>query len=110
MYESPISITEITNNIAKKQNEQFENDLMYQIKQTCYINIDKDELIKALQYDRDQYEKGYQDCKAAMEKTGKWLINSDGYYPYCSQCKYEQKEKTRYCPNCGVKMRVIYES
>lgn len=39
-----------------------------------------------------------------MKKTGKWLINSDGYYPYCSQCKYEPKEMTRYCPNCGVEM------
>lgn len=104
MYESPLSITEITNNIVKKQNEQFENDLMYQIKQTCHINIDKNELIKALQYDREQYEKGYQDGKAAMKKTCKWLINSDGYYPYCSQCKYEPKEMTRYCPNCGVEM------
>lgn len=104
MYESPISITEIINNIVKKQNEQFENDLMYQIKQTCHINIDKDELIKALQYDREQYEKGYQDCKADVKKIGKWLINSDGYYPYCSQCKYEPKEMTRYCPNCGVEM------
>lgn len=28
MYESPISITEITDNIIKEQNEQFENDLM----------------------------------------------------------------------------------
>ena len=104
MYESPISITEITNNIVKKQNEQFENDLMYQIKQTYHINIDKDELIKALQYDREQYEKGYQDGKADMRKKGKWLINSDGYYPYCSQCKYELKEMTHYCPNCGAEM------
>ena len=37
---------------------------------------------------------------------GKWLINSDGYYPYCSECKEEPKSgiMTHYCPNCGAKM------
>lgn len=39
------------------------------------------------------------------QKIGHWIICSDGYYPYCSQCKYEQKEKTRYCPNCGAFMK-----
>jgi ligand-binding sensor protein len=37
---------------------------------------------------------------------GRWLINSDGYYPYCSECKEEPKSgiMTHYCPNCGAKM------
>lgn len=37
---------------------------------------------------------------------GRWLINSDGYYPYCSVCKEEPKNgiMTHYCPNCGCKM------
>ena len=25
----------------------------------------------------------------SKQKTGQWLINSDGYYPYCSICKNE---------------------
>lgn len=39
-------------------------------------------------------------------RHGKWLINSDGYYPYCSECKEEPKSgiMTHYCPNCGAKM------
>ena len=39
-------------------------------------------------------------------RHGKWLINSDGYYPYCSECKEEPRsgELTNYCPNCGAKM------
>ena len=28
---------------------------------SCGVNVDKDELVKALRYDRNQYEKGYQD-------------------------------------------------
>lgn len=39
-------------------------------------------------------------------RMGKWLINSDGYYPYCSECKAEPKsgEMTDFCPKCGAKM------
>ena len=39
-------------------------------------------------------------------RRGKWLINSDGYYPYCSECKAEPKsgEMTDFCPKCGAKM------
>ena len=110
MYESPISITEITDNIIKEQNEQFENDLMYQIRINYHIDVDKEQLIRALQYDHEQYEKGYQDGKADAQKqpeSGEWLINSDGYYPYCSICKNEPKGRimTDYCPNCGAYMK-----
>lgn len=39
-------------------------------------------------------------------KHGRWEINCDGYYPYCSNCKSEPqgREMTLYCPNCGAKM------
>ena len=39
-------------------------------------------------------------------KHGKWLINSDGYYPYCSECKSEPDsgKMTKYCSECGAKM------
>ena len=35
-----------------------------------------------------------------------WLINSDGYYPYCSACMTEPKDgiMTDFCPSCGAKM------
>lgn len=36
---------------------------------------------------------------------GKWVICSDGYYPYCSNCREEPKGGTsKFCPNCGAKM------
>lgn len=39
-------------------------------------------------------------------KRGKWIICSDGYYPYCSVCRHEptRGEMTNYCPQCGAKM------
>ncbi len=37
---------------------------------------------------------------------GHWIICSDGYYPYCSECCDEPKNgvMTKYCSNCGAKM------
>lgn len=49
-------------------------------------------------------------------KHGIWVINPDGYYPYCNQCGYEPRRplgdydnRTPYCPNCGAKMRKEWE-
>lgn len=41
-----------------------------------------------------------------------WLISSDGYYPYCSNCGYEPEppniykdNRTPFCPQCGEVMK-----
>lgn len=41
-----------------------------------------------------------------LKKIGTWLINSDGYYPYCSVCGEEPHggKMTKHCPNCGAEM------
>lgn len=110
-YESPI--TRIQNQLLEGMVKKEEDQFMLEVRQTIGYNIDKAELIKALNYDREQYERGYQDGKTAgyrqaeSEKgKGCWLINSDGYYPYCSICKNEPQNRvmTKYCPNCGAKM------
>ena len=43
---------------------------------------------------------------AAPVVHARWIICSDGYYPYCSACKAEPRSGalTNYCPNCGAKM------
>lgn len=63
MYESPITtmITEIQDNVAKRFTEQTEN-MVYQEVRNIGVYIDKEELLKALKYDRNQYEKGYADA------------------------------------------------
>ena len=53
-YQSPVEIS--TQNIREK----FEGDVM-RIIHSYGINVDKDELVKALQYDREQYKQGFAD-------------------------------------------------
>lgn len=55
----------------------------------------------------------WEEPEAPAEKNkGIWIINPDGWYPYCSKCGYEPERpdihndnRTPYCPNCGAKMR-----
>lgn len=59
MYKSPIKI--YTDNIIESIKSKFDKECMKAVVNVG-IDVDKDELIKALKYDRNQYEKGYQDC------------------------------------------------
>lgn len=62
MYESPIEVfaTELQTSFA----EAVEADIV-NVVQRYGINVNKEELIKALDYDRQQYEEGYRDGKNA---------------------------------------------
>ena len=104
VYESPIKI--VMDNCYNQIETHIENSIMKSIT-TVNINVDRDELIAALNYDRNQYTKGYEDGKNDAVTYGKWEINSDGYYPYCSVCGEEPEngKMTNYCPNCGARMK-----
>lgn len=60
MWESPI--TQTVNEIVGQMERNKEDATMCSIKQTIGYEVDKEELIKALNYDRQQYEKGYKDA------------------------------------------------
>lgn len=60
LYEYP-SYMETVNQINDAMNVQKEEHILNVIRQNIDIKIDRTELLKALQYDRDQYNKGYQD-------------------------------------------------
>lgn len=65
MYKSPIEV------IAQGVQTMVENNV-YKVVESCGINVNKDELLKALQYDRNQYAKGYEDgFKEAMQRLTK---------------------------------------
>ena len=60
MYEPIINLYEYTSELINSLSQEKENMVIQYIK-NIGIDVDKEELIKALQYDRQQYEKGYQD-------------------------------------------------
>lgn len=67
MYENPIQ--ETVEKICTQISKQKEEHLMAQVECSIGYRVDREELLKALRYDRDQYEKGYKD---ALE-SNKWI-------------------------------------
>lgn len=102
-YKSPIEI------IQGEMETRVEGELMGVV-QNVGIKVDKDELLKALAYDRDQYNKGYHD---AEPKVGRWELeflvstNGDPYAVYrCNLCGWAEPTllSRNYCPHCGSRM------
>lgn len=58
-YESPISVWWSDTKIEQLRDE-YDNLIIKAVKNVC-PEVDRDELIKALEYDRGQYEKGFAD-------------------------------------------------
>lgn len=61
MYKSPIDV------LQKQIRLQYENDILKAV-QEHDVHVDKEELLKALQYDREQYEKGFADGTRAIAR------------------------------------------
>ena len=70
MYESPIKVFQ--GNLEM----QFEGEILKAV-QRADITVDRDELIRALRYDREQYQKGFDDAR-----KGAVLVVR------CKDCKY----------------------
>jgi len=71
MYESPITamISDITTEMQQEQDREIMNAIL-----SVGISVDKDELVKALSYDRQQYGKGYAEGYAAAQAdTPRWI-------------------------------------
>lgn len=80
-YSSPINFTikEVANDIRAN----IEDKLFYEVKEEINVDIDRDELIKALNYDRDSYNKGYlkgfeEGKRMAMLTLGESLVKKYG--------------------------------
>ena len=78
MYES--LITQVVSQASSDMIKNQENQLMVEIRQMIGWDIDKEELIKALKYDRNQYDKGFSDGKEegkkeVLDKLREILVN-----------------------------------
>lgn len=112
-YESPISIT---NQIVDKIRTDFDDKIVDSIQIQTGVNVDKQELIKALRYDREQYQKGYEDGKKDVVRHGYWK-KIVGMAPpeyrgkhICSLCgqraleRNYREELSDFCSHCGARM------
>ena len=99
-YEPPINV--IYRDIAEQITQQSENAIMQAV--NMYVQVDKAELVRALEYDRGQYEKGYADAKRDYERPqGKWITDERGYV--CSECGALHSDDHPFCHMCGADMR-----
>lgn len=89
MYQNPISI-HITN-ASESIGEQIDRAIMSQVKMQVDINIDEEELRKALKYDREQYWQGYIDGEKACMTAEKAV----GYLQDCGWLRAHDKILTR---------------
>lgn len=75
MYESPIRllVQQLETSIREQQEKQ-----IFEAVQKCGVNVDREELIKALAYDRAQYAQGYSDGRADAQR---WISVEDEQKP-----------------------------
>ena len=80
MYQGPIRL--IYSDVQRQVEKQVEKFVLTEV-QKVGVDVDKDELLKALAYDRGQYEKGRADALASIVR--------------CKDCKWHG---TVDCPLC----------
>lgn len=69
-YESPIELFEnVMDPIIESIKNAKDEAITAKISEAYGVSVNKEELKKALAYDRGQYEKGYADAMAAMSET-----------------------------------------
>lgn len=73
-YESPIKC--IMDDMTRQLAAEFDNNV-YKVIQRYNIDVDKDELVRALTYDRNQYNKGFEDGFKA-DKKARWINVEQG--------------------------------
>lgn len=91
MYESPITI------LQRARSMGFADRLANAVDGAIYkavldvgVQVDKEELLKALQYDRNQYEKGYWDAKSEVIR--------------CRDCVHDNMMT---CPMCYIEQQTL---
>lgn len=77
MYKSPIEFIDSVADSFEVSMEKAKDEHVYQAVLKAGVAVDKEELLKALKYDRDQYEKGYRDgYEAGFEKNCRLICES----------------------------------
>ena len=73
-YESPVDV--YIRNMVTDLQEKRDGEICAQIEEQIGVHVDKDEMMKALAYDRDQYEKGYRRGYAVGFSEGREAVET----------------------------------
>lgn len=101
MYESPLNVA---TRLATEVEKDLEGKITAKIKKEYNIEVDREELIKALNYDRKQYAKGYEDgysdgYQAAKEKFIRLIETS--IQISIKEIEMSAIKELKACPFCG---------
>lgn len=99
MYKSPIEM-------LYKQRTEVDN-MIYRAVLDVGVVVDKDELLKALEYDRGQYEKGYADALARDDVVEVVRCMDCKHYNtegHRCVCEYHSEVPTQYSRGFNVQM------
>ena len=113
-YKSPIELIQTPfDDVMLKMREAEDNAIVAEVSRQLGVVVDKEELVKALNYDRQQYQQGYRDaCMHYQRPTASWEFEVIGIMGswHCSNCGHvivgaeHQKPVANYCPHCGAEM------
>lgn len=79
LYDSPIRLA--IADLSGKILESADNKIMLEISKKVDVDVDQEELLKALKYDRDQFNKGF---RAGWDALGTEIVR-------CRNCKHRPK-------------------
>lgn len=112
LYDGPISeIKSKINDAIFQMRLDRGNEFIAQLSITVGYQVNKDELVKALMYDRKQYKKGFHDAEEHFRAVATWEYNEyadeDSEFQYkCGRCGCpERSNNHRFCSSCGARMK-----
>lgn len=101
-YIPPVEV--FFNHMVKQIQQQTEDTICTKIIEQIGVEVDKEEMLKCLQYDRAQYEKGFADARKQFERPTAIWVDTDEY-PIrweCSNCNTRYPHLYNFCPFCGA--------
>lgn len=93
-YQSPVDL------IISEMNMRMDGEIFKAV-QNVGVNVDRDELLKALQYDRGQYQKGYNDRDSEIIRCKDCIASNFAGLSYELWCGITGKRilPTDFCSN-----------
>lgn len=109
-YESPVTVR--IQQIAQEITERRENEIFCHIEEALGFDIDRDELVKALKYERDQFSRGFEAGYSAAKDWSEWVVDDFTGIIDCKKCHTAapiditsgEQYRSSFCPGCGLAM------